>query len=45
MSGDVHHSLEGWSNAARVSGITNLQWQIIEEETTESKGTQPISAD
>jgi hypothetical protein len=31
LSGDVFHSLEGWSNAARISGVTNLQWQIIEE--------------
>ena len=31
LSGDVYHGLEGWSNAARVAGITNLQWQIINE--------------
>jgi uncharacterized protein YndB with AHSA1/START domain len=31
LSGDVYQSLEGWSNAARVSGITNLQWQLIDQ--------------
>jgi hypothetical protein len=31
LSGDVYHGLEGWSNAARIAGITNLQWQIINE--------------
>ena len=31
LSGDVFHDLEGWSNAARVSGITNLQWQLIDQ--------------
>ena len=30
LSGDVYHGLEGWSNAARVSGITNLQWQLVD---------------
>src|SRR5689334_1497802 len=31
LSGDVFHSLEGWLNAARVAGVTNIQWQIIDE--------------
>jgi hypothetical protein len=30
LSGDVFHSLAGWSNAARVSGITNLQWHLVD---------------
>jgi hypothetical protein len=31
LGGDVYQSLEGWSNAARVSGVTNLQWQLLDE--------------
>lgn len=31
LSGDVFLSLEGWSNAPRIAGITNLQWQIVDE--------------
>jgi hypothetical protein len=31
LNGDVFATLEGWSNAARVSGVTNLQWQLLDE--------------
>jgi hypothetical protein len=37
QSGDIFHGLEGWSSAARISGITNLQWQLVDEETPKSE--------
>jgi hypothetical protein len=37
LSGDIVHGLVGWSSAARIAGITNLQWQLVDEETPKSE--------
>jgi hypothetical protein len=32
LSGDVTERLEGWSNEARIAGVTSIQWQLWPEE-------------
>lgn len=31
LTGDVLNTLDGWSNESRVSGVTNLHWQLWRE--------------
>lgn len=38
LTGDVFDDLEGWSNEARVSGVTNVQWQLCHEDQVDGQG-------
>ncbi|HEX8032559.1 MAG TPA: hypothetical protein VF510_01865 [Ktedonobacterales bacterium] len=38
LTGDVFCDLDGWSNVSRVSGVTNLHWQLWHEDQIDALG-------
>lgn len=38
LTGDVFGDLDGWSNEARVSGVTSLHWQLYYDDRGDGEG-------
>lgn len=44
LLGNVTEHLEGWSNEARVAGVTSIQWQLWPEEQPDAPNSEDAGA-